>query len=210
MKYVVADHQPAMARLVERLLRRSQGCSVAAIHMAHSSERLLELLGQSGFGACIVIVDPALPGLQRIALVRALRQLCASADLIVHAGEESPFLAVDLIAEGVRGYVFKSSAAWAMAQAIAQVRAGEVFYDPRIDFARVQSDSWSALTPKQREVCLLILRHGSIGRIAEGQRRNYDTIWTHWSKARKRLGIEHEAELAKQLYDKGLIHLLDD
>ncbi|MEH6414570.1 response regulator [Pseudomonas sp. CGJS7] len=210
MKYVVADHQPAMARLVDGLLRRSQGCSVETVRIARSSERLQEVLIQLGRDACIVVLDPAIPGLQRIALVRAVRQHRARVRLIVHAGDESPFLAARLIAEGVSGYVLKSSASAVLAQAIRQVRAGDAFYDPSIDFERVRADPWSALTPKQQEVCVLILRHGSIGRVAERERRNYDTLWMHWSKARKSLGIEHGAELAKHFYDKGLMHLLDD
>jgi DNA-binding NarL/FixJ family response regulator len=210
MKYVVADDQPAMAMLVERLLKSARGAIADEIHAVRSSERLFDVLIGTEARADIVIVDPAIAGLKRIALLRALRQCCPPARLIVYASDDSPFLAARIIAEGVSGYVLKTSPTRFLLQAIQQARDGATFCDPRIDFGRADADPWSSLTPKQQRVCVSILRHGSIGRIAEREGKTYDTIWTHWSKAKKALGIRHEAELAKCFYEKGLMHLLDD
>ncbi|MGH8079677.1 MAG: response regulator [Lysobacter sp.] len=210
MKYVVADGQPAMAMLVERLLMNVRISVADEIHTVQSGERLLEVLIRSESQASIAILDPAIGALKRLALIRDLRERCPATRLIVYAAEESPFLATRIIAEGVRGYVFKTSPTRTLIRAVKQVQADDTFYDPRIDFQRAKTDPWSSLTPKQQEVCLLVLRHGSIRRVAESEKRNYDTIWTHWSNAKKALGLRHEAELAKHFYEKGLMHLLDD
>jgi DNA-binding NarL/FixJ family response regulator len=210
MKYVVADDQPAVVMLIERLLKSARGRIANEIHAVRSSERLFEVLIRSEASANIVILDLAIAGSKRVDLVCALRRRCPTARLIVYTGDESPFLAARVIAEGARGYVFKTSPIQSLMQAIQQVHTDNTFYDPRIDFDRANADPWSSLTPKQQRVCVLILRHGSIGRIAERERKTYDTIWTHWSKAKKALGIHHEAELAKYFYEKGLMHLLHD
>lgn len=210
MKYVVVDDQPAMSLLIEQLLKRLRTRITDPIHAVHSSDRLIEVLDRTAPDRTIVILDLALPGLKRLGLVQTIRRRYPEVSVIAYSGDDSPFLATDVIKEGAQGYVCKTSPITTLIQAIQDVQAGRAFLDPRLDFARAKADPWNALTPRQQEVCLLILRYGSVRQVAEAEGRNYDTIWNHWSNAKKGLGVGHEAELAKYFYSNGLKYLLDD
>lgn len=210
MKYLVTDDQPAFAMLITKLLKELRGSPEDEVIAAHSASELLEILQRSSSDELIVILDLLMPGLSRLDLVRAVRALAPSARIIAYSGSESVFLAKDVIKAGVHGYVSKQSSPDHLAEAVRSVADGGTYFDPWIDLSRAESEPWSSLTPKQREVCVLIMRHGNATQAAKADRRAYDTIWNHWSDARAKLGITYETELAAYFYSKGLDYLLDE
>ena len=209
MKYLVTDDQPAFAMLIERLLKELRGSPTDEVVAVYSANELLEMLQQSSLDELVVVLDLLMPGLSRLDLVKAVRAHAPSARIIAYSGSESVFLARDVIKAGVHGYVSKQSSPGNLTEAVKIVAAGGKYYDPWIDLNRVESEPWSSLTRMQREVCVLIMRHGNATEAAKVDRRNYDTIWHHWTQARAKLGITHETELATYFYNKGLDYLLD-
>ena len=199
-----------MALMIARLLERLRNNADEPIDTVHGSRALFGLLEQMPALPALVVLDLSLPGLKRLRLLRLLRERHPRAMVLAYTDDPSPFLAMDAIRIGVQGYVRKHSTVATLVRAVRALQKGRGFHDPRIGLEQVQSHPWMRLTPRQREICLLLYQHGSVRRTAEAEGKDYDTIWNHWANARRRLGIRREAELAKYFHVNGLMYLVDD
>jgi DNA-binding NarL/FixJ family response regulator len=200
---IVDDHDMFREGLRATLTR--EGFRV--VHEATDSRSLLQWLDQR-IDFDVILVDIAMPGSDGLALVRELRRREVAQPAVIVSMHLDIDMIVAGLAAGARGYVFKNLSLQQLCEAIRTVLAGRQYVPPTVDLARVnamlaepeirrQTSPLAALSPREREVCDLLIRgHGNAQAAAE-LCISAKTVETHRTRIFKKLGVHSLAELIR-------------
>jgi two-component system response regulator NreC len=196
--------------------------------MVLQSEPDFELVAEAGRGeeACrlaqelkpdVVIMDISLPdlsGIEATRRIKADRPETRVIGLTMH--EEEPYV-LELLKAGADGYIVKRSAAADLVQAIRTVMQGQAILDPVVTRAVVSGyvtrpanqlsdkDEPSPLTPREREILILVAEGHTNAEIAKKLFISEKTVQTHRSNILDKLGIHDRTELVRYAIRIGLI-----
>ena len=166
----------------------------------------------------VVIMDMSMPGLNGI---EATRQILALGDdvkvlaLSMHADKR---FVMGALSAGASGYVLKDCAFEELVQAIHTVAMNQTYLSPSIADIVVESyrhsqpspdQSFSVLTPREREVLQLLTEGTSIKDTASLLRVSTKTIETHRQHIMEKLHTHSVAELTKYAIREGMTSLDD-
>ncbi|HEY3366177.1 MAG TPA: response regulator transcription factor [Symbiobacteriaceae bacterium] len=198
------------------------------VRMVLQSEPDFELVAEAGRGeeACrlaqelkpdVVIMDISLPdlsGIEATRRIKADRPETRVIGLTMH--EEEPYV-LELLKAGADGYIVKRSAAADLVQAIRTVMQGQAILDPVVTRAVVSGyvtrpanqlsdkDEPSPLTPREREILILVAEGHTNAEIAKKLFISEKTVQTHRSNILDKLGIHDRTELVRYAIRIGLI-----
>lgn len=193
----------------------------ASIKETDSLAEAVEFIAGDHFD--IVLVDPDLPDVNPIEVLRKLRSASADVALAVISENESRHFALRVIDAGAQAYIIKRAGADDIRLAVERVLAGEIFLPPQLrqmpdkeNGSRGMSESQAAylpangrnplavLTPRQRDVLGLIAtgkRNAEIGKELDISPR---TVQIHVSTILKLLGVGNRTEAALVARKHGL------
>jgi len=194
---VVEDHALVREGTTE-LLEREPGCTVAG--QAGSAEEALGLIRD--LHPDVALVDVELPGMNGIALARAVAEQAPDTRVIVLSAYDDYAYVIGALEAGVSGYLLKTSTARELANAVRTAADGALVLDEAI--SRRLSRRWRsragsvppAFTQREAEVLNLIARGLSNKQIAGQLGLGLRTVETHVSNVLGKLGVTSRTEAA--------------
>lgn len=165
----------------------------------------------------VVIMDISLPDISGIEATRRIKAILPEVHIIgLTMHEEEPYV-MELLKAGADGYIVKRSAAADLVSAIRSVMQGQAVLDPVITRAVVSgyvsqkvtpqtaSDELHSLTPREREILILVAEGNTNAEIARKLYISEKTVQTHRSNILDKLDIHDRTELVRFAIRHGLI-----
>jgi DNA-binding NarL/FixJ family response regulator len=213
---IVDDH--AMMRAGLRMLLESHP-GLAVVGEASTCADALALA--TGTQPDVIVLDLDLGGENAVESIPTLLCTAREARILVLTGVRDPEIHRQAIRQGALGLVVKEQAVETLLQAIAKVRAGEVWLEPTM-IARVLGDltrppsppqpsaeatNIARLTEREREVITLVGEGLRNKHIAERLYISEATVRHHLTAIFAKLGLADRFELAIYAYQHDLAHL---
>lgn len=198
------------------------------VRMVLQSEPDIELVGEAGRGdeavqlaaslaPDVVIMDISLPDISGIEATRRIKEVMPEAHIIgLTMHEEEPYV-LELLKAGADGYIVKRSAAADLVGAIRAVMQGQAILDPAVTRAVVsgyvsrptpaatEPAEPCPLTPREREILILVAEGNTNADIARKLYISEKTVQTHRSNILDKLNIHDRTELVRYAIRQGLI-----
>jgi two-component system, NarL family, response regulator LiaR len=161
----------------------------------------------------VVLMDLVMPRLDGVGAMRELRRLLPSARVIVLTSFTEDDRILPAVQAGAAGYLLKTAQPSEVARAVRAAHAGEAVLDPGVAARLVEAIANPAgapapekLTPREREVLVLIGRGYANKRIALELGLSEKTIKTHVSHVLSKLGVTDRTAAAVYAVRAGLLH----
>lgn len=210
LRVVLADDHILVRAGLRKLLESLSGLEV--VGEADDGLAVLALVEQ--LKPDLVLMDIGMPKLNGLdATVHLLKAWPETRVLILSMHQNEEYVR-QALRHGAAGYLLKDAAPMELDQAIEAIRRGETYLSPAVtkgvlaDYVqRLRGDEPPAgqLTPRQREVLLLIAEGLSTKEIARRLGLSVKTIETHRSQLMKQLDIHDVAGLVRYAMREGII-----
>lgn len=211
IKVLVVDDHPVVRRGISACLARHQQMQV--VGEASDGREALRLARE--LHPDIMLMDIDMPQMNGLAATEALhRELPAIKVLILSMHSNTKYV-LRIIQSGARGFVLKEAPTAELVRAIETVNAGEAYFSS--DVARVALNKYvqgngaaantANLTPREREVLILIAEGMSNKEIAGQLSVSVRTVETHRERIMHKLNIHSIAGLTRYAITQGLITL---
>lgn len=198
------------------------------VRMVLQSESDIELVGEAGRGEeavqlaeqvrpDVVIMDLSLPDISGIEATQRIKAAVPAAHVIaLTMHEEEPYV-LEVLKAGADGYIVKRSAAADLVSAIRAVMQGQAILDPVVTRAVVTGyvtrptpnqpdrDEDIPLTPREREILVLVAEGFTNAEIAKKLYISEKTVQTHRSNILDKLNIHDRTELVRYAIRQGFI-----
>jgi two-component system nitrate/nitrite response regulator NarL len=142
----------------------------------------------------VAIVDLTLPDGSGLELIRAVRDV-SGLRVLVHTGTADAQVIEEALAAGVAGITSKASAIDVLLEAVLDVAAGRFYIDEamKAELAAGRPPA-PTLTPREREILQMIAQGLSLEEVALRLVVSPETVRTHLSNARRKLGARNRTE----------------
>ena len=158
----------------------------------------------------VVLMDLVMPGLDGLAALRELRERLPRTRAIVLTSFLDDDKLLPALRAGAAGYLLKNAPPAEVARAVRAAEAGEAVLDPVVaarlleELAR-DSEPLDRLTPREREVLVLLGRGFPNKRIAQDLRLSEKTVKTHVGHVLAKLGVTDRTQAAVVAVRAGLV-----
>lgn len=179
----------------------------------------VEVAGESGDGKeClqlvmqlqpdVIVLDITLEGLSGLELAPRIRDLAPESKIIILSMHHNVKFAYRAFAAGCKGYVLKSDSIEELKKGIQTVGMGKRFLssgissdflDHMITQAEFADTGSSLLTPREKEVCGLLVQGRTTAEMADDLCVSSKTIRVHIANLKKKLSCKSRTELILQL-----------
>ena len=211
MRVILADDHTLVRAGIRRILESQPGCVV--VGEAADGHEAIETLRR--VQADVLVLDLKMEGRDGIEVLRVAKAARPELRVIVltmHAGREYVARAME---EGANGYLLKDSAVQDLAAAIDAVMAGRTYFSPAIQQQMAEilngrepaTPDLRALTDREREVLVLLVRGLSTKEIAAALDIGARTVETHRANLMRKLGVRSVALLTQVAIREGILDL---
>ena len=158
----------------------------------------------------VVLMDLVMPRLDGLAALRELRERLPGTRAIVLTSFLDDDKLLPALRAGAAGYLLKNAPPAEVARAVRAADAGEAVLDPLVaarlleELAR-DSEPLDRLTPREREVLVLLGRGFPNKRIAQDLRLSEKTVKTHVGHVLAKLGVTDRTQAAVVAVRAGLV-----
>ena len=158
----------------------------------------------------LIVTDMTMPGLSGIEMLRRLKSEGIRAKVIVLTMHADAATAASALRAGAAGFVVKHAAGRELVAAIHTVLRGgrylphQLADDVLTTLADGEHGGAGPLTPRQREVVVLIAEGRTMKEIAAALGTSPRTVETHKYQAMQTLGVQTTAELIRYAIEKGV------
>lgn len=216
---IIADDQPLVRAGISMLLAAES--DIYVVGEASDGREALKLA--SALQPEVVVMDVRMPGMDGVAATRALTaddissgpdQLTKVLVLTTFDDDESVYGA---LRAGASGFLLKHAAPTDLIAAVRKVAAGEAWIDPAVarkvitavaglsDFSQGASELIERLTPREREV-LVLMAHGlSNAEIRDRLVLSEATVKTHVARVVMKTGSRDRTQAVVLAYQSGLV-----
>jgi DNA-binding NarL/FixJ family response regulator len=208
IRVLLADDHQLMRAGVRALLDDMAGVEV----VAEAGDGLEALRLIALHAPTIALLDIAMPGMNGLDVLRAVRARYPATQVILLSMYDSSDYVAGAIQAGAAGYLIKDSAVTELAQALAAVAAGGRWLSPRISRQLAEAianpagaPATTELTVRQEEVLRLVARGRSSKEIARQLGLSIKTVETHRAQIMDRLDIHDLAGLVRYAVRNGLV-----
>ena len=160
----------------------------------------------------VILMDLVMPELDGVAAMRVLRERVPDARVIVLTSFLDDDKLLPAIRAGAAGYLLKNTEPKELARAVRAAHAGEALLDPVVAARLVETlaadgglDPVDRLTPREREVLVLIGRGFPNKRIARELDVSEKTVKTHVGHVLAKLGVTDRTQAAVLAVRAGLV-----
>ena len=160
----------------------------------------------------VILMDLVMPHLDGVTAMRALREQLPDARVIVLTSFLDDDKLFPALRSGAAGYLLKNAEPKELARAVRAAHAGEALLDPAVAARVVESlaadgahDPLDRLTPREREVLVLIGRGFPNKLIARELEVSEKTVKTHVGHVLAKLGVTDRTQAAVFAVRAGLV-----
>jgi two-component system, NarL family, response regulator LiaR len=160
----------------------------------------------------VILMDLVMPRLDGVAAMRSLRESVPDARVIVLTSFLDDDKLLPALRAGAAGYLLKNTEPREVARAVRAAHAGEALLDPVVAARLVETLAASGaeepldrLTPREREVLVLIGRGLPNKRIARELEVSEKTVKTHVGHVLAKLGVGDRTQAAVVAVRAGLV-----
>ena len=162
----------------------------------------------------LIILDVMIPEMSGIEVLRRIKSSLPKVRILVFSAKQEPQVVRGLIQEGMHGFVNKHSTLNELRQAITLVANGGIWFDEK--FSQTVRDALAKpasqgdgmidlLTPREREISMLIARSHSSKDVATLLNISVKTSENHRANLMRKLGVRDVAGLVRLAIRHGLI-----
>ncbi|MCE2684349.1 MAG: response regulator transcription factor [Verrucomicrobiae bacterium] len=162
----------------------------------------------------ILILDVMMPGLSGIEVLRRIGRNLPKMRILVFSAKQEPQVVRGLIQEGVHGFVNKNSPLSELRKALDEVAKGNTWFNDHFSKTvrdalakpTTQADSMiDLLTPREREIAVLIAQSNSSKEVAAKLNISIKTSENHRANLMRKLGVHDVAGLVRFAIRHGLV-----
>ena len=158
----------------------------------------------------VVLMDLVMPGLDGVAAMRELRGRLPAARAIVLTSFLDEDRLLPALRAGAAGYLLKNAPPAEVARAVRAAHAGEAVLDPVVAARLVETlarddEPLDRLTPREREVLVLLGRGFPNKQIARELHLSEKTVKTHVGHVLAKLGVADRTQAAVAAVRAGLV-----
>ena len=160
----------------------------------------------------VIVLDLVMPRLDGVAAMRILRERVPAARVIVLTSFLDDDKLLPALRAGAAGYLLKNARPQELARAVRAAHAGETLIDPVVAARLVETlsadggeEPLDRLTPREREVLILIGRGFPNKLIARELELAEKTVKTHVSHVLAKLGVTDRTQAAVLAVRAGLV-----
>jgi DNA-binding NarL/FixJ family response regulator len=211
IRVVLADDHPIVRRGVRALLQEAPDIEV----VAEAADGHQALAAVEANRPHVLVTDIAMPGLTGLELAkRVARDFPQTRVLILSIHKEKEY-ATRALAAGAGGYLLKDAGDPECEAAVRAVARGEGYLSPSVSghvvteyvrLAKAEAATADPLTPRQREVLLLIAKGLPTKAIGHRLGISVKTVEAHRGQLMERLRIRDVASLVRYAIRTGLIN----
>lgn len=198
--FLVDDH-PTLREGLHKLVRKVEGCEVCG--EAASAEEALRKIPQ--LLPDLLITDISLPGKSGLELIKDLRQLVPTMEILVFSMHDESLYAERSLKAGAKGFLMKGANTQCLLEAIEKVTSGKIYLSPRM-FQQILRNltgknatgmKLAALTDRELEVFELIGHCRTGIQIAEQLNISPKTVDAHRANIKSKLGLPDAPSLLR-------------
>lgn len=155
----------------------------------------------------VTLMDLRLPGMSGVDAIQAIRIRCPGAKFVVlttYEGDEDIHRALEA---GARGYIIKGMPYQTLIDALVRVHSGGRFLPSPVTKALESRTPNSDLSPREREVLLLMVDGKTNKEIASLLGITEATVKCHVSTILMRLNVNDRTQAVVTALQRGLVHL---
>lgn len=200
---MVVDDHPLIRVGIAAIVNARADMTVVA--QAGTAEEALELFRRHE--PDVTLMDLRLPGIGGVEAIAAMRTTRPDARFIVvttYDGDEDIHRALEA---GAQGYIIKGMPYQTLVEAIHRVHLGKRFLPPPVANALASRMPDSDLSPREKEVLLLLVAGRSNKEIAQTLDITEATVKSHVSTILMRLGVDDRTQAVVTALQRGLVHL---
>ena len=162
----------------------------------------------------ILILDVMMPGLSGIEVLRRIGRNLPKMRILVFSAKQEPQVVRGLIQEGVHGFVNKNSPLSDLRKALDEIAKGNTWFNDHFSKTvrdalakpSTQADSMiDLLTPREREISVLIAQSNSSKEVAAKLNISIKTSENHRANLMRKLGVHDVAGLVRFAIRHGLV-----
>ncbi len=203
------DHKIVRAGLAALLQQESDFELVGEAEDGLSAVKLARQLNPD-----VLVTDIAMPGMNGIEAIRRMQAEAPEVRGICLSVHNDNRMVLAVIDAGAMGYVMKDCSFDELVQAIRKVMSNQIYLSPQLVGIVVekyrnrnqasQTDAFSLLTPRERELVQLFSEGYSTNQISDRLSVSTKTVATHRQHILQKLGINGIAELTRYALREGL------
>jgi two-component system response regulator NreC len=159
-------------------------------------------------------MDISMPGMDGLEATRKIKDRWPEIQVLVLTMHRSDEYFFEMLKAGASGYILKGAETSDLINAVRVVGRGEVFLYPTmaqkivkgyLDFVKWGESSGSSLSPREKEILVLMCEGYSTNEIAANLVVSPSTIHSHRSNLMAKLGLSSRRELIQYARQSGLI-----
>jgi DNA-binding NarL/FixJ family response regulator len=217
IRVLLADDHILVRAGIRSLL---QGLSaIRVIAEAEDGRQALDLVREQR--PDVVLMDISMPGMNGLEALRRITREFKAVRVVILSMHPSEEYVLEAVRAGASGYLLKDSSPTELELCVRAVAQGGTYFTPRVSkqviadyFLRLSGEStpptvgqtpFQRLTPRQREVLLLIAEGRTSPEIAQILGVGVRTIETHRTMLMRRLNIHDIAGLVRYAMETGIV-----
>jgi two-component system, NarL family, response regulator LiaR len=208
IRVLVVDDHAVVREGLRAFLQLQEGIEVAG-EAGDGREALTEA---ARLRPDVILMDLVMPKLDGIGAMRSLREQLPTARVIVLTSFLDEDKLLPALRSGAAGYLLKNAPPQELARAVRAAHAGEALIDPVVAARLVESlaaggepEPLDRLTPREREVLVLIGRGFPNKQIARELGVSEKTVKTHVGHVLAKLGVADRTQAAVFAVRAGLV-----
>lgn len=209
-RVLIVEDQAAICEMVAETINAHARCTV--IGTAPNGTAAIEMALR--LRPDILVLDVLMPGISGIEVLRRLGRSLHGMRVLIFSGKQEPHIVRALIQEGVHGFVNKHGSLSELRLAIDALAQGRTWFNE--DFSRTVREALAnpahlgegiidLLTPREREIAVLIARSHSSKEVAGQLDISVKTAENHRANLMRKLGVRDVAGLVRFIVRQGLV-----
>lgn len=190
-----------------------------------SAEQDFQIVGEAGdglealkqveeFHPDILVLDLMMAGINGLEVTRQIQKKGLETGVVILSMHSNEAYVLEALRSGAKAYVLKESSPEELIRAIREVFAGRRYLsaplseraiEAYLKKTEVQSDPYSQLTTREREILLLTVQGFSNNEIAKRLYISPRTVETHRNNLMRKLGLRSQTQLIQFAMQRGII-----
>lgn len=206
-KVIIADDHQIVVNGLLTLLSKEK--DMECVGYAHTGEELLQAVNQLDINT--IILDLNMPSINYVALIKQLLINTRNFKIIAFTAYNSPKLIKSVLDLGIHGFLCKAVSEKEISKAIRSVHKGEIYIGKTILNPPLPNNlddpflKEIELTPRERDIVVLIANGFTNKKMAEELFISQHTIETHRKNIMQKLQLDSSADLVKFAVKQGMV-----